>query len=115
MVNEDEIRIAFREEFSYEYLELLDSESTAKNSLVELLYMGFARGYMRANEECLYEVRYLEETKDDYNMQLCTPDYGEAVAEMKDILECSNVEAVKIVRVKTEEIHKIVEVDSDYV
>jgi len=48
--NEQEIRNAFNEEFSHEYLSLLDNQSTARNSLIELLWMGFAHGYRKAKE-----------------------------------------------------------------
>jgi len=48
---EQEARLAFKEEFTQAYLDHIDKDSTAKNSMPEVLWMGFAHGYMRARQE----------------------------------------------------------------
>jgi len=48
---EEEARQAFKEEFSQAYLAHIDKDSTAKVSITEVLWMGFAHGYMKARHE----------------------------------------------------------------
>ena len=114
MINEEEIMAAFKEEFSPEYLGFMDLKSTPTNNVVELLWMAFARGYTCKDKEAVYEVQYLEEREETYQAQMSTSDYEEAEREMNDMLEGSNIEAVKIIKTYDEEVVKIVKVDSEY-
>jgi hypothetical protein len=45
---EEEARLAFKNEFSQAYLDHIDKDSTATVSIVEILWAGFAHGYIRA-------------------------------------------------------------------
>ena len=47
---EQEARYEFKKEFSQEYLKHLSDRSTAESNLVELLWLGFAKGYIRKGE-----------------------------------------------------------------
>lgn len=58
MMDEDEahtleahLKIAFNEDFSTLYLDVLSRDSTAKQNLVELLWLGFYRGYLNRKSE----------------------------------------------------------------
>lgn len=60
---EDEARIAFKKEFTQEYLNFIDKESTAKFSMVELLWAGFAHGYMLSchDEDNIQQCNHMED------------------------------------------------------
>lgn len=45
-VPEEEIKTAFYDKFSREWLDNLNQKSTAEHNLVEILWVGFARGYI---------------------------------------------------------------------
>lgn len=50
-IDEETIRAAFYEEYSREYLDMLESKGTAQVSPTEVLWAGFARGYRAAIRE----------------------------------------------------------------
>jgi hypothetical protein len=48
---EQQAKFAFKEEFSLAYLDHIDKKSTPDNNMVELLWAGFAHGYMRGRQD----------------------------------------------------------------
>lgn len=48
---EQQAKFAFKEEFSQAYLDHIDKKSTPDNNMAELLWSGFAHGYMRSRQD----------------------------------------------------------------